>query len=87
LKGQNVQKKEVKIMRKIMKKLREERGLSVGEMAFILGISTSHYYKLESGIRNPNFVLAGKIAKFFNSNVDELFFETKLDKASNKVVS
>lgn len=74
------------IMRSKMKKLREDRGLSVEEMAISLGISTSHYYKIESGIRNPNFMLAGKIAKFFNSNVDRLFFENELDKTSKKVV-
>lgn len=73
-------------MRSKMKKLREDRGLSVEEMALSLGISTSHYYKIESGIRNPNFMLAGKIAKFFNSNVDKLFFENELDITSKKVV-
>lgn len=73
-------------MRNKMKKLREERGLSVEEMAISLGISISHYYKIESGIRNPNFILAGNIAKFFNSNVDELFFDNELDKTSKKVV-
>lgn len=73
-------------MRNKMKKLREERELSVSEIADFLSISTSHYYKIESGIRNPNFILAGKIAKFFNSNVDDLFFNNKLDETSKKQV-
>lgn len=73
-------------MRNKMKKLREERDLSVSEIAEFLSISASHYYKIESGIRNPNFILAGKIAKFFNSNVDDLFFNKELDEMSKKEV-
>lgn len=65
-----------------LKKKREEKKLSVAQIASILGISTSHYYKIESGVRNPNFILAGKIAKLLDSNVDELFFENNLDETS-----
>lgn len=72
-------------MRKRLKKLRESRGLSVKEAAKTLGISESHYYKIESGIRSPNFKLAGKFAKFFKTNVDDLFFDNKLDDSSKKI--
>lgn len=76
---------EVMKVRDKLKRTREELGLSVLQVAEMLGISTSHYYKIESGIRNPNFVLAGKIARLFNSNVNELFFANELDKTSKKL--
>lgn len=71
-------------MRKNLKKFREERNLSVEEVANSLGISVSHYYKIESGLRNPTFKLAGDFAKFFITNVDVLFFEEELDESSKK---
>jgi len=52
-------------------------------MAQLLDISKSHYYKIESGIRNPNFALAGKIAALFNCSVDKIFFGNELDETSN----
>ncbi|MGI2329698.1 helix-turn-helix transcriptional regulator [Planococcus sp. YIM B11945] len=74
-------------MRKKLKELREERNLSVKEAAEFLGISESHYYKIESGLRSPNFKLAGEFAKFFGTNVDELFFGNELDESSKKRVA
>lgn len=74
-------------MRKKLKELRESRGLSVKETAEVLGISESHYYKIESGIRSPNFKLAGEFAKFFETKVDELFFGNELDETSKKRVA
>lgn len=71
-------------MRKTLKSKRQEKKLKVDETALMLNISTSHYYKIESGLRNPNFILAGKIAKLFDSNVDEIFFDNNLDDSSNK---
>lgn len=60
--------------RTTLKKKREAKNISVPQIAELLGISVSHYYKIEAGIRNPNFLLAGKIAKLLESNIDELFF-------------
>ena len=69
-------------MRKKLKELRKKKKLSVKNISKVLGISTSHYYKIESGIRNPNFVLAGKIAALLNCSVDDLFFKEELDEMS-----
>lgn len=71
-------------MRIKLKVKREKKGWSVAEISELLGISTSHYYKIESGIRNPNFILAGKIANLLDSNVDEVFFNNQLDKTSKR---
>lgn len=69
-------------MRTKLKNLRKKKKLSVKGISQILEISSSHYYKIESGIRNPNFILAGKIADLFNCSVDDLFFKEKLDELS-----
>lgn len=69
-------------MRTKLKNLRKKKKLSVKRISQILEISSSHYYKIESGIRNPNFILAGKIAELFNCSVDDLFFKDKLDETS-----
>jgi len=74
-------------MRTNLKDLRKKKKLSVKKISHMLGISTSHYYKIESGIRNPNFILAGKIAAIFNCSVDDIFFKDKLDKTSKMKVS
>lgn len=71
-------------MREKLKEIRLSKNLSVQEVATNLEISASHYYKIEAGIRSPNFKLAGRFAKFFDSNVDELFFEDDLDETSKK---
>lgn len=70
-------------MRVYLKELRMNKNLSVEQMAQLLNISQSHYYKIESGVRNPNFLLAGKIASLFDCSVDEIFFGNELDKMSN----
>jgi len=66
-----------------LKELRINNNFNVQQMAQLLDISKSHYYKIESGIRNPNFALAGKIAALFNCSVDKIFFGNELDETSN----
>lgn len=66
-------------MRKRLKEERIRHKLSVEDIADSLGISESFYYKIESGIRNPTIDLAKKIAKIFNLNVDDLFFNPEMD--------
>lgn len=71
-------------MREVLKKTRIEKGYKkVSDFAELLSISASHYYKIESGIRNPNFELAAKIAQTLDSDVNTLFFDHRLDKTSN----
>lgn len=69
-------------MRTELKALRKKKKLSVNKISEMLCISESHYYKIESGIRNPNFILAGEIAKLFDCSVDEIFFKNILDETS-----
>ena len=64
-----------KIKRKKIKELRKQYGLSVKDIANTVGISTSHYYKIEEGIRNPTLKIAKKIAEILGGNMEEIFFE------------
>lgn len=44
------------------------------EVAKAIGVSTSYYGMIETGVRNPNLETAYKIAKYFNSSIEEIFF-------------
>lgn len=60
-------------MRERLVAARKARNLSVSDIAELLGISTSFYYKIEAGTRNPSLQLAKQIAAMFNTTIDELF--------------
>ena len=70
-------------MRSNLKKLRKKHNLSVSDIARKLEISTSFYYKIESGDRNPTMLLAKQICNIIHTNVDEIFFDSSLDGESN----
>lgn len=57
--------------------------LSVAEMAARLGISESHWYKMEQGKRTPSMALAKRIADIMGTKVDKLFFCPDLDDSSS----
>ena len=71
-------------MREQLRKLRIEKGLSVEDAASMVGISPSHYYKIEQGRRNPTIAVARRIADVLGSTVDALFFASELDDASKE---
>lgn len=58
----------------MLKKLREEKGLSCDEMAKILKISKAYYWQIEQGNRRLYYEMAVKIAKVFNLKPDDIFF-------------
>ena len=62
-------------MRNKLIELREQKGLTQEEVAEIVGISRSFYSLIESGLRNPTYGLAKKIAHFFNEDIENLFFD------------
>ncbi|MBO8168171.1 MAG: helix-turn-helix transcriptional regulator [Thermoanaerobacteraceae bacterium] len=77
-------------MREKLIKLREKANLTQEEVARQLGISRSFYGHIETGQRNPTYGLAKKIAKLFNVEVENIFFDAEsyrmkqLDELSNK---
>lgn len=56
----------------MLKFFREREGLSQGELARALGLSTSTISMYEVGKREPNFEIEEKIADFFNTDLNTL---------------
>jgi len=53
---------------------RESAGLSQQELAKKLGICKDYVNMIENNRRRPGFVLAKRIADFFGTTMDDLFF-------------
>ncbi|KJS23120.1 MAG: XRE family transcriptional regulator [Clostridiaceae bacterium BRH_c20a] len=72
-------------MREALKKARLAKGLSIEEIAEKIGVTPSVFYKWEDGTRDPLMKNARKVAEILETNVEELFFNNKLDKTSSEV--
>ena len=59
-----------------MKLLREEKGISMKEAAFKLGIPYTTYVNYEKGAREPNSEMLIEIANFYNTSIDYLLGKT-----------
>ena len=70
-------------MRHLLKQARCKKGFTVSEIAEMVEISESFYYKIESGLRNPTMETAKRIADTLDQTVDELFFDENMDELSN----
>ncbi|MFB4260469.1 helix-turn-helix transcriptional regulator [Shouchella clausii] len=62
---------------------RKEKNLSPRQIAEMLNISMSYYYKIERGTRNPGLYLAKDISSILGQSVDDLFIEDQLPALSN----
>lgn len=63
--------------RKKLIKLRTSMGLKQKDVAESINITASYYGMIEQGKRTPNLSIALSIAKFFNTSVEEIFFEDR----------
>jgi transcriptional regulator with XRE-family HTH domain len=70
-----------------IKKLREEKKLTLREVAEAMGIDTSMLGKIEKNNRKPNKSLIENFAKFFDVNEKELLIEFLSDSIVNKIYS
>lgn len=61
-----------KIFSEVIKELREDKNLTLREVAEVLEIDTSMLGKIEKGTRKPSRLLIEKIANFFNVNASDL---------------
>lgn len=58
-----------------LKDFRKSKRLNQKQMAKEIGISASHYYKIENRYRNPSYDFLVKLKeKFPEVNIDEIFF-------------
>ena len=60
-------------MKNRLEELRKERGIKQEELAAILEVSRQTIGSLENGRYNPSIILAFKIAKFFELNIEDIF--------------
>ena len=59
-----------------LKKIRNDRGLTVKKIAKILNISPAHYCLIENKKRNLYYDMAVRIARVFDMKPDELFYKS-----------
>lgn len=67
---------ELTITRESLKAIREEKGFSHKEIAGILGISRSHYTRIERGTRNPSLAVIRKMSLVLDIDVTFFLLET-----------
>lgn len=67
------------IMHTKLRKLRNEKNITVYKMAEILKISPSFYTQIENNKRTLTYEMAVKIAKIFNKKPDKIFYEDYLN--------
>lgn len=56
-----------------LKQLRIEKGLTIYDIASMIGISPSHYSLIENKKRKLTYDMAIKIANVFNKRPDDIF--------------
>jgi len=61
-----------------LRDIRKNHGYKAKHMADKLGISKSFYLQLETRYRRLSYDMAVKIAKIFNMQPDEIFYEDHL---------
>lgn len=70
-----------------IKKLREEKKLTLREVAQAMGIDTSMLGKIEKNNRKPNKTLIENFAKFYGVDQKHLLIEFLSDTIVNKIYS
>ncbi|APU61248.1 helix-turn-helix transcriptional regulator [Clostridium botulinum] len=69
-----------------LKILRLKYNLSQKDAGKLLSITASAYNRKENGIRSFTIEEAGKLAKHFNTTVDEIFFTDSVTKCITKII-
>lgn len=57
-----------------LKRLREEKGVSIEKMAKTIGLTNQAIYNYENNVRVPRDEIKVQIANYFNKSVEEIFF-------------
>ncbi|MCQ2749738.1 MAG: helix-turn-helix transcriptional regulator [Clostridia bacterium] len=56
-----------------LEQLRKEKNLNQEQLGEMLGVSRQTIISIEKGKYNPSIILAFKIAKIFESNIEDIF--------------
>ncbi|MGL4335829.1 MAG: helix-turn-helix transcriptional regulator [Turicibacter sp.] len=67
-------------MKNRLEEIRKERGIMQEELANILEVSRQTIGSLENGRYNPSIILAFKIARFFEMNIEDIFIYEEEEK-------
>lgn len=62
-------------MRNELKRLRESRNLSQGQVAIAVGVSRQTIYAVENDRSDPSLSLAFGLARFFHRPIEEVFHD------------
>lgn len=60
-------------MKNRIESIRKEKGIRQEEFAKAIGVSRQTISSLENGRYNPSIMLAYKISKYFDMNIEEVF--------------
>ena len=72
----------VKIIRKTIKKMRENKGLTQEVLSCLAGLDRTHYIKIERGLRSPTIETLFKIADALDIEPHEIMIE--IEKSVNE---
>lgn len=60
-------------MKNRLEEIRKQRGIRQEELAEAMGVSRQTISSLENGRYNPSVILAIKLARYFETNVEDIF--------------
>ncbi|NLK52573.1 MAG: helix-turn-helix transcriptional regulator [Syntrophomonadaceae bacterium] len=60
-----------------LREMREDKGMTQEEVAIRVGVSRQTIISLEKGRYNPSILLAYRLARLFESSIEELFLLDK----------
>ena len=60
-------------MKNKIEEIRKEKGIKQEDFAKLMGVSRQTISSLETGKYNPSIFLAHKIAKYFETTIEEVF--------------
>lgn len=65
------------MMARRLKELRNANGKSISEVSIDTGIGETALRNYECGLRIPRYIAMFKLADYYGTTVDELFFKSK----------
>lgn len=66
-------------MKNRLEEIRKERGIKQEELAAALEVSRQTIGSLENGRYNPSIILAFKLARYFDMNIEDIFIYEEAD--------
>lgn len=57
-----------------LKEIRKKHRITAKQLATAVGVSRSNISMIELGLRKPNIILAKRLADYFNTTIEDIFF-------------